>query len=116
PDVTDKPRSGTLPTDHDWTLREHPICLSCPDLQPGLHCYRVNLKAGISWASCVRITPGVSNMRRELRDRRILLTGASSGIGRSLAEHLARAGARLALAARSEDKLRQLAESLGGTG
>ena len=55
-------------------------------------------------------------MRRELRDRRILLTGASSGIGRCLAEQLAVAGARLALAARSEDKLRQLAESLGPGG
>src|SRR5262245_23784864 len=55
-------------------------------------------------------------MRRELRHRRILLTGASSGIGRCLAEQLAVAGARLALAARSEDKLRQLAESLGPGG
>ena len=39
---------------------------------------------------------------------RIWLTGASYGIGRSLAVELADSGARLALTARSEDKLREL--------
>jgi len=42
----------------------------------------------------------------------VLLTGASSGIGRCLAEALADAGARIALAARSEDKLAALANQL----
>jgi short-subunit dehydrogenase len=51
-------------------------------------------------------------MKRELRGRRILLTGASSGIGRSLAEQLAAAGARLTLAARSADKLAELTATL----
>jgi short-subunit dehydrogenase len=51
-------------------------------------------------------------MKRELAGRRILITGASSGIGRALAEQLAVKGARLALAARSEDKLHELAASL----
>ena len=55
-------------------------------------------------------------MKRDLQGRRILITGASSGIGRCLAEQLARAGARLALAARSEDKLRDLAASLASFG
>jgi short-subunit dehydrogenase len=55
-------------------------------------------------------------MRRELNGRRILLTGASSGIGRRLAEQLAHEGARLALAARSEDKLKDLARSLHDKG
>jgi short-subunit dehydrogenase len=55
---------------------------------------------------------GDNNMRRELRGTRILLTGASSGIGRCLAEQAARAGARLALAARSADTLHELARSL----
>jgi short-subunit dehydrogenase len=51
-------------------------------------------------------------MRRELRGTRILITGASSGIGRCLAEQAAREGARLALVARTADKLRELASAL----
>jgi short-subunit dehydrogenase len=51
-------------------------------------------------------------MRRELRGRRILITGASSGIGRCLAERAAQAGARVALAARSAAKLDELANEL----
>jgi len=55
-------------------------------------------------------------MQRELRGARILLTGASSGIGRCFAEQAARAGARLALVARSADKLHALAGSLAALG
>ncbi|MFO0964251.1 MAG: SDR family oxidoreductase [Gemmataceae bacterium] len=53
-------------------------------------------------------------MRRDFTARRILITGASGGIGRELAVQLSRAGARLALFARSEDKLREVAASLPG--
>lgn len=55
-------------------------------------------------------------MRRELRGARILLTGASSGIGRCLAERAAQAGARLALAARSAEPLHKLVQSLTALG
>src|SRR5947208_3172870 len=55
-------------------------------------------------------------MRRDLKGRRILLTGASSGIGRALAEQLAQAGARVVLAARSLDKLQDIQRSLAGRG
>jgi short-subunit dehydrogenase len=51
-------------------------------------------------------------MKRDLQGRRILITGASSGIGRCLALQLALAGARLAVVARTDDKLRDLARSL----
>jgi len=51
-------------------------------------------------------------MVRELLGRRILITGASSGIGRCLAEQAAQAGAHLALVARSADKLEDLAHLL----
>jgi short-subunit dehydrogenase len=51
-------------------------------------------------------------MRRELAGRRVLITGASSGIGWALAEQLAAKGAKLAVAARSEDKLQGLAAAL----
>lgn len=44
----------------------------------------------------------------------VIISGASSGIGRSLAELLSARGARLTLAARRQEKLRQLNEQLGG--
>jgi short-subunit dehydrogenase len=55
-------------------------------------------------------------MRRDIKGKRILLTGASSGIGRALAQQLALEGARLALASRNEDRLKELADSLHGAG
>jgi short-subunit dehydrogenase len=55
-------------------------------------------------------------MKRELSGRRVLITGASSGIGRALAVQLAEAGARLVVAARSVDKLQELAGSLTALG
>jgi NADP-dependent 3-hydroxy acid dehydrogenase YdfG len=45
----------------------------------------------------------------------LLITGASSGIGAATARRAADAGYRVALAARREERLRQLAEELGGT-
>ena len=49
---------------------------------------------------------------KNLSDRIVLITGASSGIGRSCARAFAGAGARLILAARREDRLRDLAAGL----
>jgi short-subunit dehydrogenase len=49
-------------------------------------------------------------------ERRVLLTGASSGIGSELARRLARGGARLALAARRRDRLQELAAELEADG
>jgi short-subunit dehydrogenase len=48
----------------------------------------------------------------ELKDKVVLITGASAGIGLATARSLAAAGAKVALAARSTDKLTQLAEEL----
>lgn len=45
----------------------------------------------------------------------IIITGASSGIGAATARAAARAGARLVLAARREDRIKELADELGGT-
>lgn len=49
----------------------------------------------------------------DLANKAVLLTGASSGIGLASARLLAEKGARLALAARSEARLRQIASELG---
>ena len=49
-----------------------------------------------------------------LAGRRLLVTGASFGIGQATARAAAEAGARVALLARSEDQLRTLADQLGG--
>jgi NADP-dependent 3-hydroxy acid dehydrogenase YdfG len=49
-----------------------------------------------------------------MADPVFLITGASSGIGAATARQASAAGYRLVLAARSTDKLAQLAEELGG--
>ncbi len=51
----------------------------------------------------------------ELQGRRVLITGASRGIGEALASSFAAAGARVALVARSEGPLKEVATRLGGT-
>ncbi|HEY7691971.1 MAG TPA: SDR family oxidoreductase [Gaiellaceae bacterium] len=50
----------------------------------------------------------------EKDDRVFLITGASSGIGEATARHAAAAGYRVVLAARSTDRLEELATDLGG--
>ena len=55
-------------------------------------------------------------MVKELAGRRILLTGASSGVGRRAAAMLAERGARLGLVARRAETLRELAAELSAGG
>ena len=49
----------------------------------------------------------------DLNNSVVLVTGASSGIGAATAQAASRAGARVVLAARREDRIRQLATDLG---
>jgi short-subunit dehydrogenase len=55
-------------------------------------------------------------MRREVRGRVVLVTGASRGIGRRVAERIARLGAKTAITARSADELAKLAAEIRAAG
>lgn len=48
----------------------------------------------------------------ELKNKVVIVTGASEGIGKATAQALAREGARVVLAARSDDKIAELAHKL----
>src|SRR5438552_3722963 len=55
-------------------------------------------------------------MRRDVRGQVVLITGASRGIGKRVAERLAGLGAKLALTARSADDLARIAADLRTAG
>ena len=55
-------------------------------------------------------------MRRHVQGRVVLVTGASRGIGRRVAERLAKLGAKLAVTARSADELAKLSVELRASG
>src|ERR1700753_3665604 len=69
---------------------------------------------------CVRRTPSIQETATMSTDASaptepvLLITGASSGIGAATARLARKAGWRLVLAARSLDRLEDLAEELGG--
>ena len=51
-----------------------------------------------------------------MKNKLVIITGASSGIGKACAEKFAQEGANLVLAARSADKLREIAENIARYG
>jgi len=56
------------------------------------------------------------SLRGHVRDRIVVVTGASSGIGLAVAAMMARAGARVIMVARGEEKLAQALEEIKSSG
>lgn len=53
-------------------------------------------------------------MKFDFRDKVVIITGASSGIGQSCAAQAAAKGARVVLVSRRRDKLQEVADSISG--
>lgn len=87
------------------------VSLSIPDLTP--HLWRA-LDSG-SRALERRLTPNAA-LRRRVRGKVVLVTGASSGIGAGVARRLAGAGATVLLSARSIETLEDLAADIRDQG
>jgi short-subunit dehydrogenase len=62
-------------------------------------------------ATAASLRPGMN-----LSGRKVLLTGATGGLGRAIAQSLAERGAQLALSARNRDALEKMAAELPGDG
>lgn len=56
------------------------------------------------------------DMKKFLRDKVVVVTGASSGIGEAMAREYAKMGARVVMAARREDELRRIAQDIEAQG
>ncbi len=86
----------------------------------GISCPRVPEYAAVIWDYWERhLDPDLfvdHSLEGNVKDRLVLVTGASSGIGHQVALRLADAGAQLILVARSSDKLEATAASIAARG
>src|SRR5204863_6897171 len=91
-----------------------------PRMPPARTSTRSAWTAGKPWVSCSRARLGRRSfssglgkpMDLKLTGKAAIVTGASRGIGRAIAQTLAAEGMKLTLAARSKDQLDELAKSL----
>ena len=69
------------------------------------------------WERC--LDPGLhtaASLRRVVKDKTVLVTGGSSGIGRATALRLAEAGARVIIVARDQEKLARVRAEIAAGG
>lgn len=55
-------------------------------------------------------------MENNIKDKVIVITGASSGLGEAAAKHLSQLGATVVLGARRADRIEKLAKDIRGNG
>jgi short-subunit dehydrogenase len=77
------------------------------------HAKRMALALG--WRLRATVTPNLA-LEQRVKNKTILITGASSGIGAQSARRLAAAGARVVVTARSLDKLNDLVQDINAHG
>ena len=64
----------------------------------------------------IKITLYLQHMLKTMKDKVVIITGASSGIGKALALEYATRGAHVVMAARNEERLHQAAEEVSASG
>jgi short-subunit dehydrogenase len=69
-----------------------------------------------SWAELLQNSTAMGVTEAFFRDKAVLITGASSGIGQELAWQLGQLGAKLTLVARRKERLEALANRIAGAG
>lgn len=84
-----------------------PSILRRPRIRPHLK----RLGTSLRWTLQSTLTPSLS-LEQRVKDKVVLVTGASSGIGAFTAQRLAAAGAIVVMTARTEDKLTKLVQSI----
>src|SRR4029453_10911445 len=102
----DTPRTVARPAEADDTRRRDPARRWCP-------------RRGAMISGPCRIPTRHSNMSGTgsyFRDKTVLVTGASSGIGEEIAWQLGQSGAKLTLAARRRATLENLADRIAKAG
>ncbi|MRH91332.1 SDR family NAD(P)-dependent oxidoreductase [Nocardia sp. SYP-A9097] len=74
------------------------------------------LARALAWVIGPRGLRSQAALRREVQGKVVVITGASFGVGEATAKWFAGAGAKVVLAARSVDRLREIAEEIQAAG